>query len=67
VAIPMGWSLSGFKGVIWALALSEAAPLVVIWIGMIKHRLFSLATEMRSLVFVGAGLLLGSGILYFWR
>jgi O-antigen/teichoic acid export membrane protein len=67
VAIPVGWSLSGFKGVIWALALSEAAPLVVIWIGMMKHRMFSLATELRSLLFVGVGLLLGLGISYFWR
>jgi O-antigen/teichoic acid export membrane protein len=67
VAIPVGWSLSGFKGVIWALALSEAAPLVVIWIGMMKHRMFSLATELRSLLFVGVGLLLGLGISHFWR
>jgi O-antigen/teichoic acid export membrane protein len=66
-SIPVGWSLSGFKGVIWALALSEAAPLVVIWIAMIKHRLFSLAAELRSLLFVGLGLLLGWGVSHFWH
>jgi O-antigen/teichoic acid export membrane protein len=66
-AIPIGWSLSGIKGVIWAVALSEVPPLIVIWIGLIRHRLFSVAAEFRSLLFVGLGVLLGLGILHFWR
>jgi O-antigen/teichoic acid export membrane protein len=67
IAIPIGWSLSGAKGVIWAIALSEIPPLVVIWIGMMKHRLFSVAAEARSLLFVGLGVLFGLGVLHFWR
>jgi O-antigen/teichoic acid export membrane protein len=67
IAIPIGWSLSGVKGVIWAVALSEIPPLVVIWIGLIKHRMFSVAAESRSLLFVGLGALLGLGVLRFWQ
>jgi O-antigen/teichoic acid export membrane protein len=67
ITIPLGWSLSGVKGVIWAVALSEIPPLVVIWIGLIKHRMFSVAAESRSLLFVGLGALLGLGLSYFWQ
>lgn len=67
VAIPIGWSLSGIHGVIWAVALSEVPPLMVIWIGLIRHRMYSVAAEFRSLLFVGLGALLGLGVLYFWR
>jgi len=66
-AIPVGWSLSGIHGVIWAVALSELPPLVVIWIGLIKHRIFSVAAESRSLLFVCLGVLLGLGVSHFWR
>ena len=67
IAIPIGWSLWGVRGVIWAVALSELPPLVVIWGGMIKHRMFSVAAESRSLLFVGLGVLLGLGVLQLWR
>jgi O-antigen/teichoic acid export membrane protein len=67
VAIPIGWSLSGIKGVIWAVALSELPPLVVMWVGLIRHRMFSVAAELRSLLFAGLGALLGLGVLHFWR
>jgi O-antigen/teichoic acid export membrane protein len=67
VAIPVGWSLSGIEGVIWAVALSEVPPLIVIWVGLIKHRLFSVKAEFRSLLFVGLGALVGFGILHFWH
>jgi O-antigen/teichoic acid export membrane protein len=67
VAIPIGWSLAGIKGVIWVVALSEIPPLIVIWIGLIRHRVFSVSAELRSLLFVGLGALVGLGILHFWR
>jgi O-antigen/teichoic acid export membrane protein len=67
VGIPIGWALSGIEGVIWAVALSELPPLVVIWIGMIKHRMFSVAAEFRSMLFAGLGALLGLGVLHFWH
>jgi len=67
VAIPIGWSISGVKGVIWAVAVSELPPLVVVWVGMIKHRMFSITAELRSLIFAGVGALLGLGVLHFWH
>ena len=67
IAIPIGWSMAGIKGVIWAVALSEIPPLVVVWFGMIKHRMFSIAAESRSLLFAGLGMLLGLGMLHFWQ
>ncbi len=67
VAIPMGWSLAGIEGVIWAIALSEVPPLIVIWAGLMKHRMFSIVVEGRSLLFAAVGALLGLGVLHFWR
>jgi O-antigen/teichoic acid export membrane protein len=67
IAIPIGWSMAGVKGVIWAVALSELPPLVVMWVGMIKHRMFSIAAESRSLLFVGLGMLIGLGVLQLWH
>ena len=67
IGIPLGWELSGIKGVIWAVALSEIPALVVIWTGMLQHRMFSVAAELRSLLFVAVGATLGLGVLHFWR
>jgi O-antigen/teichoic acid export membrane protein len=67
VAIPIGWTMWGVKGVVWAIALSEAPPLLVIWGGMLKHRIFSVFAESRSLLFVALGSLLGLGVSYLWR
>jgi O-antigen/teichoic acid export membrane protein len=67
IAIPVGWWLWGIKGVIWAVALSEIPPLAVMWFGLIRHRMFSVAAESRSLLFVGIGSLLGLGVLQFWK
>jgi O-antigen/teichoic acid export membrane protein len=67
IAIPIGWSLAGIEGVIWAIALSEVPPLIVIWVGLMKHRMFSVVVEGRSLLFAAFGALLGLGVLHFWR
>jgi O-antigen/teichoic acid export membrane protein len=67
IAIPIGWSVAGVKGVIWAVALSELPPLVVMWVGMIKHRMFSITAESRSLLFIGLGMLIGLGVLQVWH
>jgi Na+-driven multidrug efflux pump len=66
-AIPIGWSLSGVRGVIWAVTLSEIPPLIVLWIGLIRYRVFSVAAELRSAAFAGLGALLGFGVAHFWR
>lgn len=67
VAIPIGWTLAGIKGVIWGVTISEAPPLVVIWIGLINNRLFSFAAEFRSLLFIGLGTTLGLTVAYLWN
>jgi O-antigen/teichoic acid export membrane protein len=64
-AIPLGWWLWGMKGVIWAVTLSEIPPLVVIWAGLIRYRMFSVAAESRSVLFAGLGMLLGFAVLHF--
>lgn len=59
IAIPAGWWLAGVRGVIWAVALSELLPLVIIWSGMIRYRVLSVTAELRSVLFAAAGALLG--------
>lgn len=63
ISIPIGWSLLGIKGVVWAVALSEVPVAVVLWVGMIRYRMFSPASELLSLLFVGLGVLFGFGLL----
>jgi O-antigen/teichoic acid export membrane protein len=67
IAIPLGWSLGGVKGVIWGVALSEIPPLIVMWSGLIRHRMFSIMAETRSLLFAAVGVLLGLGVLHIWQ
>jgi O-antigen/teichoic acid export membrane protein len=67
VGIPIGWSLAGVEGVIWAVALAELPPLIVMWTGLARYRLFSPAAELRSLAAIAAGILVGFGILQFWH
>jgi O-antigen/teichoic acid export membrane protein len=67
VFIPLGWSFYGVKGVIWAVSLSEVPPLVVIWTGMIKHKMFSAVAEARSVLFAVIGILLGLAVAHFWH
>jgi hypothetical protein len=61
--IPIGWSIAGIKGVVLAVALCEVPVMVVLWIGLMRHRLFSLLSELRSVLFAGLGVLLGFGLM----
>ena len=61
--IPLGWSVAGIRGVIWAVALSELPVLVVLWHGMMRNRLFSPRVEFRTALFAAVGLALGSALL----
>jgi O-antigen/teichoic acid export membrane protein len=63
IAIPVAWSFMGMKGAVWAIALSEAPVLLVLWTGLLRHRVFALASEIRSSLFVVLGTILGLGIL----
>lgn len=67
VSIPVGWSLFGTKGVIWAVALSEVPPLVVMWSGLAKHRIFQLLVEIRSAMFAVGGTFFGLLISHYWN
>jgi O-antigen/teichoic acid export membrane protein len=63
VAIPVGWSLMEIKGAVWAVALSELAVIGVLWVGLVRHRMFSLGAELRSVLFAGLGAVSGLGLL----
>ncbi len=63
IGILMGWWLSGLSGVVWAVALSEIPVLVVLWWGLSRHGVLSFAGELRSVLFVGVGVLLGFALL----
>jgi O-antigen/teichoic acid export membrane protein len=67
VGIPIGWSLAGVKGVIWAVTLSELPALAVMWVGLLRYRLFSVAAEARSLAFAALGVLCGVALLQLWH
>ena len=67
IGVPLGWYLAGTEGVVWAIAFSELAPMMVIWSGLLKHGMFSIAAESRSCLFGGLGALLGYALLQVWR
>ena len=64
LGIPFGWKLLGIHGAVLAIAFSEVPVVGVLWIGLARHRMLSLASELRSLVFVGVGVLVGCALLY---
>jgi O-antigen/teichoic acid export membrane protein len=65
LSIPVGWSHMGVRGVVLAVALSELPVMGVLWFGLLRHRLFSLWCEARSLLFGLLGVLLGIGAQHF--
>jgi O-antigen/teichoic acid export membrane protein len=62
-AIPAGWHAMGIEGAVWAVALSELPVVAVLWTGLVRYRVFSLRSELRSVVFAGLGVLLGAAVL----
>lgn len=50
VALPVGWTLFGLTGVIWAVALSELPVAVVLWNALRKQKLLNPLVELRSLI-----------------
>jgi O-antigen/teichoic acid export membrane protein len=57
--IPLGWTLGGVAGVIWAVALSEIPVLLVLWWAARRHGLLDLVMELRAPGFLGVGAMLG--------
>ncbi len=62
--IPFGWTFFGLEGVVWVVALSEIPTVAVLWVGMARHQLLSPWWELRTVLFTGAGVLLGSALLH---
>lgn len=63
VGIPIGWHAYGITGVVWAVALTEVPVMFVLWYGMARNKMLSIAYEVRSLFFVAIGLMAGYGLL----
>ncbi len=63
VGIPVGWRAYGITGVVWAVALTEVPVVFVLWFGMARNKMLSIAHELRSLLFVALGLVAGYGLL----
>jgi len=62
-AIPVGWVLGGVEGVVWAVALSELPALALVWPGLARHKMLSLATELRSVLAAALGASIGFALL----
>ena len=57
--IPIGWKLGGMNGVLVVVVASEFPVLLVLWPGLIKHRIFRITGELRAVAVFALGLLLG--------
>ena len=66
VAVPIGWWQAGAHGLIWAVALCELAPLIVVSNGLIRHGMYSVTTELWTVTCAVVGVLLGLGVATLW-
>jgi O-antigen/teichoic acid export membrane protein len=57
VGIPLGWHFAQLPGLVWVVALSEFPVMVVLWFGLIRHKLIDVPREARAIIFwmLGAG------------
>lgn len=62
-ALPLGWWIAGFPGLVWAVALIDIPAAFVIWPAMIRHGFFDGLRELASLGFFGVGWAVGTGLL----
>ncbi len=60
IGMPLGWSLFGVWGVVWAIALSEVPSLFVLWPPFRRAGMLRLEREALALLAFGAGAGLGS-------
>lgn len=63
VGIPLVWPFYGIHGVVWVVALTEIPVLLVVWSGLAKFKILSLKYELRSLLFVLFGVVVGFCVL----
>ena len=65
VGIPSAWHAYGITGVVWVVATTELPVFGVLWYGMAKEKLISPLHELRSLVALSFGLILGAALKHF--
>lgn len=59
VGVPIGYTLSGVPGLVWAVTISEIPALFVCYFGMARAKLLSVWMELRAPGFYAFGLALG--------
>lgn len=67
IGIPIAWHFYDVIGVLWVVSLTELPVFFVLWYGMKKNNILSPKYEMRSIVSIVAGLILGIGILHLYQ
>ena len=63
LGIPIVWPIYGLEGVVWVVGLTEVPVFFVVWFGMAKNRILSVKHEMRALLFITSGFLIGLALL----
>jgi len=63
LGIPIVWPIYGVEGVVWVVGLTEIPVFFVVWFGMAKYGILSIRHELRTFIFVAAGLLIGFALL----
>lgn len=59
VGIPLGWTVWGLEGLVWATALVELPVLVVFWPALARVGIFRLGRELAAPAFFAAGMAAG--------
>ena len=65
IGLPLFFSLYGFYGAVWVIALNVWVSLPVIYWALAKNSIFSFLKEIRLLPVVGVGYLIGKALLTF--
>jgi O-antigen/teichoic acid export membrane protein len=61
--VPIGYSIAGVEGLVWAVTISEIPALIVSYFGFARSKLLSVLNELRAPAFYAAGLALGFVVL----
>jgi O-antigen/teichoic acid export membrane protein len=59
ITVPLGWTLYGLRGVVWAVAMSELPVFLVLWPPARRLRMLRALPELRAAGFYLAGILIG--------
>ncbi len=64
IGVPLGYSIAGAEGLVWAVTLSEIPAIFVLWPAVARRGYFRVRREIFAVLLFGAGILLGSLIRY---